>query len=115
MNIAILLVLPFEETGLQPELSSPPRFRIQGGYRDRDGQMRSPNGSSYFYYWIFNSILFRRVYYNKVNIQTPLILTPDPVEAVVKKSERQHSSGKSRQKRSTPHFTRGVNYVMLCK
>ena len=28
---AILLVLPFEEISIRPELSSPPRFRIQGG------------------------------------------------------------------------------------
>ena len=27
---AILLVLPIEEISLRPELSSPPRFRIQG-------------------------------------------------------------------------------------
>ena len=26
----ILLILPFEEIGLQPELSRPARFRIQG-------------------------------------------------------------------------------------
>ena len=34
---AILLVLPIEEISLRPELSSPPRFRIQGGYPKRDG------------------------------------------------------------------------------
>ena len=28
---AILLVLPIEEISLQPELSSPPHFRTQGG------------------------------------------------------------------------------------
>ena len=28
---AILLVLPIEEISLRPELSSPPRFKIQGG------------------------------------------------------------------------------------
>ena len=33
---AILLVLPIEEISLRPELSSPPRFRIQGGYSERD-------------------------------------------------------------------------------
>ena len=36
---AILLVLPNEEISLRPELSSPPRFRIQGGYPERqDGR-----------------------------------------------------------------------------
>ena len=30
-KIAILLVLPFEEISIRPELSSPPSFRIQGG------------------------------------------------------------------------------------
>ena len=34
---AILLVLPIEEISHRPELSSPPRFRIQGGYPERDG------------------------------------------------------------------------------
>ena len=33
---AIPLVLPIEEISLQPELSSLPRFRIQGGYPERD-------------------------------------------------------------------------------
>ena len=33
---AIILVLPFKEISLRPELSSPPRFRIQGGYPERD-------------------------------------------------------------------------------
>ena len=28
---ATLLVLPFEEISILPELSSPPRFRLQGG------------------------------------------------------------------------------------
>ena len=32
---AIILVLPNEEISLRPELSSPPRFRIQGGYPER--------------------------------------------------------------------------------
>ena len=35
---AILLVLPIEEISLQQELSSPARFRIQGGYPERDGE-----------------------------------------------------------------------------
>ena len=33
---AILLVLPIEEISLRPELSSSPRFRIQGGWSERD-------------------------------------------------------------------------------
>ena len=33
---AILLVLPIEEISLRPELSSPTRFRIQGGSPERD-------------------------------------------------------------------------------
>ena len=36
---AILLVLPIEEISLRPELSSPARFRIQGGYPERDGRL----------------------------------------------------------------------------
>ena len=31
----ILLVLPIKEISLRPELSSPPRFRIQGGWSER--------------------------------------------------------------------------------
>ena len=34
---AFLLVLVIEEIGFQPELSSPPRFRIQGRYPERYG------------------------------------------------------------------------------
>ena len=34
---AILLVLLFEEISIWPELFSPPRFRIQGGWSERDG------------------------------------------------------------------------------
>ena len=34
---AILLVLPNEEISLRPELSRPPRFRIQGGWSERYG------------------------------------------------------------------------------
>ena len=37
----ILLVLPFEEISLLPELSSPTRFRIQGGWSERDGRSRT--------------------------------------------------------------------------
>ena len=33
----ILLILPIKEISLQPELSSPPSFRIQGGKRKCDG------------------------------------------------------------------------------
>jgi hypothetical protein len=33
---AILLVLPGEEGAIQPELSSPARCRILGGYPERD-------------------------------------------------------------------------------
>ena len=35
---AILLVLPIEDISLRPELSSPPRFRIQGRYPERYGR-----------------------------------------------------------------------------
>ena len=42
---AILLVLPIEEISLQPELSSPPCFRIQGGSlsvtEEKDGRKKS--------------------------------------------------------------------------
>ena len=34
---AILLVFQYQEDGIRPELSSPPRFRIQGGSPERDG------------------------------------------------------------------------------
>ena len=34
---AIILVLLIEEISHRPELPSPPRFRIQGGYPERDG------------------------------------------------------------------------------
>ena len=37
---AIPLVLPIEEISLRPELSSPARFRIQGGSPERDGAGR---------------------------------------------------------------------------
>ena len=42
---AIPLVLPIEEISLQPDLSRPPRFRIQGGWSERytwkDGRRKS--------------------------------------------------------------------------
>ena len=38
---AIPLVLPIEEISLRPELSSPARFRIQGGYPERDEGRRT--------------------------------------------------------------------------
>ena len=41
---AIILVLPIEEISLRPELSSPARFRIQGGYPERDGE-RTKDGN----------------------------------------------------------------------
>ena len=37
---AILLVFQYQEYGIRPELSSPARFRIQGGYPERDGGRR---------------------------------------------------------------------------
>ena len=42
---AINVVLPIEEISLRPELSSPAHFRIQVGYRQRDGEgQRSLDG-----------------------------------------------------------------------
>ena len=35
---AILLVLPSDEISVQPELSSPPCYRIQGGSSERDAR-----------------------------------------------------------------------------
>ena len=32
---AILLVFQYKEDGIRPELSSPPGFRIQGGWSER--------------------------------------------------------------------------------
>ena len=43
LNNVIFLFLPIEDISLWPELSSPPRFRIQGGIPDRD-KVRSPDG-----------------------------------------------------------------------
>ena len=37
-KIYIIVVLPIEEIRLWPELSSPPRFRIQGGWSERYGR-----------------------------------------------------------------------------
>ena len=34
---AVILFLPFWEISLQPELSKPPSFRIQGGLSEREG------------------------------------------------------------------------------
>ena len=34
---ALLLVFQYEEDAIQPELSSPARFRFQGGSPERDG------------------------------------------------------------------------------
>ena len=45
---AILLVLPIEEISLRPELSSPARFRIQGGYPERDGGVAGGVAGQYF-------------------------------------------------------------------
>ena len=43
---AIILVLPIEEISLRPELSSPspPRFRIQGGWCERESGRRTGGG-----------------------------------------------------------------------
>ena len=35
---AIIIVFQYEEDAIGPELSSPARFRIQGGYPERDGR-----------------------------------------------------------------------------
>ena len=44
---AILLVLPIEEISIRPELSSQPRFRIQGGgYRERYKRKEKEDGNS---------------------------------------------------------------------
>ena len=40
---ANLLVLPFEEISLRPDLSSPTRFRIQGGSPERHERGRTKN------------------------------------------------------------------------
>ena len=37
----ILLVLPIEQISLQPDLSSPARFRIQEGYPERYGGQKT--------------------------------------------------------------------------
>ena len=49
---AILLVLPIEEISLRPELSSPPRLRIQGGYPERD------RGGVVVAGWYFHFLIF---------------------------------------------------------
>ena len=36
LKYTIFLLLPFKDISLRPELSSPPRFRIQGGLSERD-------------------------------------------------------------------------------
>ena len=41
---AILLVLPFEEISILPELSSPTHFRIQGGWSERYKRRRTEDG-----------------------------------------------------------------------
>ena len=33
-------IFPFKEVSIRPELSSPPRFRIQGGWSERCGRRR---------------------------------------------------------------------------
>ena len=44
-----LLVLPNEEISLRPELSSPPRFRIQGGSPERDERTKEILVSNFGY------------------------------------------------------------------
>ena len=41
---AIALVFPFDEISIRPELYSRPRFRIQGGYPEHDGQRIKSKG-----------------------------------------------------------------------
>ena len=41
--MSLPLLLPLEEITLQPELSSPPHFRIQGRYPERYGQRENPD------------------------------------------------------------------------
>ena len=41
----VLPVLPFKENSLQPELSSPPRFRIQGGTLSLMNKRRTKEGN----------------------------------------------------------------------
>ena len=40
---AMLLVMSIEEISIRLELSSPPRFRIQGGYPECDGRTDEEN------------------------------------------------------------------------
>ena len=40
---AILLVFQYYENAIQPELSSPARFRFQGRHYERDGQAEPEN------------------------------------------------------------------------
>ena len=54
---AIILVLPNEEIILRPELSSPPRFRIQGGYPERYGRTKDGGRTEIL---VSNPILERR-------------------------------------------------------
>ena len=42
-----LSFFPFEEISIQPELSSPTRFRIQGGSPERDGAAGAGQDSSF--------------------------------------------------------------------
>ena len=68
----ILLVLPFEEISLQPELSSPPLFRIQGGYPEHDGRRTKDGGKSLCLILDTTSIILRQ--YNQL-IQSEILST----------------------------------------
>ena len=51
--------MPFKEISLQPELSSPPHFRIQGGSPERDGAGAGAGGvvaRLYLSFLIFNEL-----------------------------------------------------------
>ena len=52
---AILLILSIEEISLWPELSSPPRFRIQGGYPEHHGRRMKQDGNPFVLYWVKQS------------------------------------------------------------
>ena len=61
--------MPFEEISLRPELSSPPHFRIQGGYPERDTVGAAVVAGLYFSFIILVFIIsiFQPTAFNNMN------------------------------------------------
>ena len=74
---AIILVLPFEEISIQPELYSPTRFRIQGGSLIVTQQAQEQNRMPFFLqFWTRHSFRLRVEAWCKASLNYLRLLSP---------------------------------------